>query len=130
MTYPAYPLNTEKLGDLAWEIQELAQWADARLPGTGIETVSTGNVQTNAYGDIAVTFQTITNVQAVLQSVYLTTGSGAPSWMALQVPVWLVQPTSNPDMIIARCVGQATDAGAVLANAWVNVCAYGWGTPK
>lgn len=125
MSYPGYPLPTEKLGDLAAEIQALAEWADARLPGLGTEVI-TGHYTTNGTGDLVQKFATITNVQCVLQAAFLNV-PGAPSWVTLTVPVFAILSGSPADTIWAHCVNQA---GVAHANVAVQCCFYAWGTPK
>lgn len=120
----SYPLPTEKLGDLAAEIRQLAEWADARLPGTAIETVSTNDVQTNGTGDLAITFTTITAVEAIIQNNIPTSSSGVPAWQFLQAPIWTVMTGAPANQIWAHAVD---NMGQPYKNARVNVCAYGWG---
>jgi hypothetical protein len=125
VTYPGYPLSTEKLGDLAVEIQQLADWANTRLPGTGVEVI-TGHYSTNVSGDISVLFTTITNVQCVIGAAFLNQTS-PPLWVQLTVPVFAILASPQPDIIVARVYSQA---GVPLVSQPVQVCWYGWGTPK
>lgn len=120
----SYPLPTDKLGDLAAAIQQLATWADARLPGTGIEVVS-GHYTTNGTGDIQQTFATLRNVQCIICPAFLNL-SGEPSWSQLTVPVFAVMSGTADNTIVARAYNQA---GVAHANAKVQVCFYAWGTP-
>lgn len=127
MTYPA---QTDKLGDLAVAIKNLAEYADARLPSLGVEVIHTGPIRTNASGDIAVQFQTITNVQCIIQSCTVVPTAGlspAPTSVnSLQTPTWAILSGSPADTIWARCVVFMPTTGGI----WVNCTLYGWGTPK
>jgi hypothetical protein len=91
----------------------------------GIEVI-TGHYPTNVNGDISVLFTTITNVQCVLQAAFLNE-SGAPSWVTLTIPVFAILASPQPDIIVARVYSQA---GTPLISQNVQVCWYGWGTPK
>jgi hypothetical protein len=127
VTYPGYPLTTEKLGDFAAEVQAFAEWADPRLPGLGVEVV-TGHYTTNNNGDFAQTFSRITNVQAIVCPAFLNQTS-PPLWVQLAVPVTMILPGSPPDTLWVRVYAQAPTA-TPLANQPVQVCFYAWGVPK
>jgi hypothetical protein len=120
-----YPQPTDKLGDLALAIQNLATWADSRLPGTGVE-VLTGVYPTNVSGDLSFQFQTITNVDCVIQTCYYS--GGQPNWVVLTIPVFAILPSWAPDIIVARAYTQI--GGQAFANVSLYLCIYGWGTPK
>lgn len=120
-----YPQPTDKLGDLAVAIKALADWADARLPGTAIEVFS-GLKNTNGTGDITHTFATITEVQCIVQAAYDANPS-QPSWVTLQIPQYAILSGSAPDTIYARAY---RIDGTPLTSREVMVCIYGWGVPK
>jgi hypothetical protein len=121
-----HPVSTDKLGDLAVAIKALADWADPRLPGLGIEVQSLGNAATGPTGDFAVTLQTIVNAQCIVTASYHPSGNPDPSWVQLQVPVFGVLSGSPPNLLWIRCMGQN---GAPIVNRHVSVCVYAWGTP-
>lgn len=119
-----YPQPTDKLGDLALAIKALAEWADPRLPGTAIETIFLADSLTNVTGDVAVQFQTITNVSAVVTQTYAASGQ---AWEKLQCPVTTLLGGAPADTIWFRCVD---NMGRIFANKYISVSIYGWGTPK
>jgi hypothetical protein len=126
----SYPLSTDKLGDAALHIKALAEWADARLPVLGLETLYTGVVSLNPPSDLGLTFARIRNPQCIITNVHWvtgeTSGSGEAVW-SLQFPVWGILSGSPSNMVWARGINGALQGNVVGSKA--KVCAFGWGTP-
>jgi len=125
VTYPGYPLPTEKLGDFAAEVKAFADWADPKLPGLGVQVV-TGHYTTNANGDVVQVFSRITNVQAIVCPVFLNQ-TAPPLWVQLTVPITVILAGAPADTLWVRCYSQARTP---LTNQNVQLCFYSWGTPK
>jgi cobalamin biosynthesis protein CobD/CbiB len=120
------PKPTERVGDAAAAVRDLAVATDARLSVLAVVIIADTKGTTSGNGDIAVSFPTLATVAGVVVcNVYGTTGT---SLQQLQVPVWTKTPGAPAGVAWLRAVNTLT--GAVLANHPVRFNAIGWGVPK